>query len=206
MMKFHKFRELVKEYPFFSWNIVQAITPGDTYTLKQLSLRETKWYIIRIKRWRYVLSPEYRTQPLSLRALSNDMVFPSYVSLESALSYWSMIPEAVYAITAITTLKTQTYTNPLGVFTYRSMTHKLYGWFTHREWCLIAIPEKALVDRLWYQKKDKRTHGILESMRIEIPQWFDLQQATGFVIRSENKAFLRRWNTFIVPYVSWLHT
>jgi hypothetical protein len=110
--------------------------------------------LIPIKRGLYVLNPKRTGRPLSLSLIANILYGPSYVSLDFALSYYGLIPEAVYEITSITTGRAKTYDTPVGRFSYEHASLKSYplgiasvanesGHFF-----LMATPEKALCDKL----------------------------------------------------------
>ncbi|WP_303148743.1 nucleotidyl transferase AbiEii/AbiGii toxin family protein [uncultured Cloacibacillus sp.] len=81
---------------------------------------------------------------------------PSYISFEYALSYYGLIPEAVYAVTsaAFKKKKAKTYCTPFGTFHYCDVPPKAFplglkvvheGEYYYR----IASPEKALCDKLY---------------------------------------------------------
>ena len=53
--------------------------------------------------------------------IANKIYQPSYVSLETALHYYGIIPEAVFTISSITTLKTQKFKNKQGFYTYTNI-------------------------------------------------------------------------------------
>lgn len=81
---------------------------------------------------------------------------PSYLSFEFALSYHSLIPEAVYTFTSATfeKKKKKRYDTPLGTFTYRDIPNSAYpyGVVLHTEnnyGYQIASPEKAVCDELY---------------------------------------------------------
>ena len=110
--------------------------------------------LIPIKRGLYVLNPKRTGRPLSLPLIANILYGPSYVSLDFALSYYGLIPEAVYEITSVTTGRAKTYDTPVGRFSYEHASLKSYplgiasvanesGHFF-----LMATPEKALCDKL----------------------------------------------------------
>ncbi len=86
--------------------------------------------------------------------LANHLMGPSYISLESALSYWGLIPEKVVEITSVTTEKTAVYKTPAGRFSYIKMALPYYAFgiqqleLTPRQHVLIATPEKALCDKI----------------------------------------------------------
>jgi len=110
--------------------------------------------LIPIKRGLYVLNPKRTGRPLSLPLIANMLYGPSYVSLDFALSYYGLIPEAVYEVTSVTTGRAKTYDTPVGRFSYEHASLKSYplgiasvandsGHFF-----LMATPEKALCDKL----------------------------------------------------------
>jgi len=86
--------------------------------------------------------------------LANKLYQPSYLSFETALSYYSVIPETVYTIVSATTRITRTF-NSLGRdFSYRKIKKQAYGGYrvikTGGAAVLIAEPEKALADQLYF--------------------------------------------------------
>jgi len=107
--------------------------------------------IIRVKKGLYILSPEWggRCDPV---ILANVVYGPSYVSLESALAYWGLIPEAVTAVTSMSTGRSKRFSTPVGEFIYRHIQPSAYvNGIVRRQIdtvpFLIASPEKALCDR-----------------------------------------------------------
>jgi len=81
---------------------------------------------------------------------------PSYLSLEYALSKYGIIPEAVFAITSITTKSTRSYQSSLTSFYYRNLKTELFTGFTENNFgkqkIRIATPAKALFDFLYLKK------------------------------------------------------
>lgn len=115
--------------------------------------------IIRLKRGLYCFSFEYRRQPLDLFVLAPLIYGPSYLSLESALSYHGWIPEQVTAVTSVCSRRSCEFKTPLGIFAYEKIiAHPLLigverirtpgGSF------LLAKPEKAILDYVYCRKKD----------------------------------------------------
>ena len=88
--------------------------------------------------------------------LAGSIYGPSYLSFEYALSYYGLIPEAVYTITCATfeKKKKKRYETPFGTFTYRDVPSDAFplGLKVIREgeyFYRIAEPEKALCDELY---------------------------------------------------------
>ncbi|MFA4873004.1 MAG: hypothetical protein WC659_03660 [Patescibacteria group bacterium] len=86
--------------------------------------------------------------------IANKLYQPSYVSLETALSYYKIIPEVVYGNTSITTKTSREFETPIGNFTYRHIKTEAFTGYELREVdrykVLIAEPEKALADYLYF--------------------------------------------------------
>lgn len=65
------------------------------------------------------------TQPY---LLAGSIYGPSYISFEFALSYYGLIPEAVYVVTCATVdkKKIKRYVRPFGTFVYRDVPPKVF--------------------------------------------------------------------------------
>lgn len=101
--------------------------------------------------------------------LAGSIYGPSYLSFEFALSYHSLIPEAVYQFTSATFEKKRQkqYTTPYGMFTYRDVPSEAYpyGVELHEEngyGFQIASREKALCDQLYTISPVKNRAGLEE--------------------------------------------
>lgn len=117
---------------------------------RQVSGWVKKGYLLQLKKGVYVLSDTYRKIGPSELFIANYLVTPSYLSLEYALGYYDLIPEKVTVYSSLTTKKTQTFTNVLGTFEYRSVKESLFFGFTklasNNQEFFIALPEKAILD------------------------------------------------------------
>jgi len=118
--------------------------------------------VIRIKKGLYCFGEDFRKEPISRKYLANLIYGPSYISLDYALSYHGLIPERVEVVTSVTTRRSRDFSTPFGIFSYRMVTDNRYtvGAIIEqsgKESFLIATPEKALIDKVW---TDKRFHGV----------------------------------------------
>lgn len=107
--------------------------------------------IIRLKKGLYVTSPRISRMELSPFLLANHIYGPSYVSMQTALRYYGLIPEAVYSVQSMTTGVARDYENTVGTFNYIHVPTKYYNiGVTIQESSgttfMIATPEKALCD------------------------------------------------------------
>lgn len=91
--------------------------------------------------------------------LANFLVNPSYISLESALSFYGLLPQFPYTITSVTPLKSQRIIYQEKEYEFSHLESKYFFGFKKKENFLIAAPEKALLDELYFvAKKIKRIH------------------------------------------------
>jgi len=99
---------------------------------------------------------------------------PSYISLESALSFHKLIPEAVYTVTSACSKRTKEFDTPLGRFSYLHLpVENLYvevelikeGGYSF----FMAKPWKAICDFVYcYKKNWSDLKPLSESMRINV--------------------------------------
>ena len=117
--------------------------------------------IIRVKKGLYVFGDPLRRRPYSLELLANLVYGPSFVSLDSALSFHGLIPERVEATTSVTTKRPKKFDSPVGSFIYRRAPLGYFHMGMDRVEegdvaFLIAVPERALADKI----RDDRGHPI----------------------------------------------
>jgi len=109
-----------------------------------------KGALIKIRRGLYALKG---SEP-SAFYLANKIYSPSYVSFESALSYYHIIPETVYTVTSATARTTRNFSAMGREFSYRRIKKDAYGGFRPEkiagDTVLIAEPEKAYADYLYF--------------------------------------------------------
>ncbi|MFH1235329.1 MAG: hypothetical protein V1685_00120, partial [Parcubacteria group bacterium] len=86
--------------------------------------------------------------------IANKLYEPSYVSLETALSHYGIIPEVVYATTSVTSKISREFTTPMGMYTYQRIKLPAFTGYGLQEVdgskVFIADPEKALADYLYF--------------------------------------------------------
>jgi predicted transcriptional regulator of viral defense system len=121
---------------------------------EKVSELERKGLVIRIKRDLYVVSQKVHNQEISSELVANHLYGPSYVSLESALAYYGLIPERVFSMRSVCMKSRKQYKTPIGHFEYVKVPEKYYPVGVNQEIIdnsysfLIATPEKALCDKI----------------------------------------------------------
>jgi hypothetical protein len=110
--------------------------------------------LIQVKRGVYVPGPKISVEKPASLLLANHLWGPSYISLETALAHWGLIPERVYEISSVTLKNSKNYKTPVGRFTYVHAALPYYAFgikrvqLTKKQVVLMASPEKALCDKI----------------------------------------------------------
>ena len=121
----------------------------------KIAAMEKQQQLIRLKKGLFVVDPKVSKSEISRELIANHLYGPSYISLESALSYYRLIPERVYRVRSVTAKRAKQYTTPLGEFDYRTVPENYFSIGIQQEQAesksifLIASPEKALCDMIW---------------------------------------------------------
>jgi len=85
--------------------------------------------------------------------LANFLLTPSYISLESALSFYGILAQFPYTITSVTTAKTRKIIYNEKEFEFAHLRRENFFGFVKKDNFLIAQPEKALLDELYFISK-----------------------------------------------------
>ena len=126
---------------------------------------------------------------------------PSYISLETALSYYSLIPEIVYSVTSVTTRKTARFETLGKEFIYRKIKKSAFsGYYLKKEGgeiFNIAYPEKAMTDYLYFCfLGEKRIPERIELEKI------DERKVSSFAECFKNRAFSVFVKNFFKKYAN----
>lgn len=170
----NKYGNVPLEYNMLALDLSQYRSPKDKI---DSLVQERK--LIRLKKGWYVVSKDVTGESYCPGSIANNMYGPSYVSLESALSYYGIIPEGVPTTFSVTSKKTQGYTNEIGRFEYNKVAKEYYpiglSLLSTGKNCsfLIAEPEKALCDILYFlrgyriQSKKAMREYLFSDMRMD---------------------------------------
>jgi len=94
--------------------------------------------------------------------IANFLYQPSYISLETALSFYGIITGFPYQITSITTKKTKSFLIDKKEFQYSQINRNLFWGYEKKENFLIAEKEKSLIDYLYLTFKGLRSSDLDE--------------------------------------------
>ncbi len=162
-MTLHEARIAMSPFPTFGLGTVRLFDPG--FAQQSLARWKSAGRIVKVASGHYVF-PGALEDETDLYAVANSLYRPSYVSLESALSVYGLIPETVRSVTSVSTRKTRRIMSPVGYFLVRSLRPDLYfGYLPVRgtkHSYLIARAEKALLDFLYLNPSFDRKEELRE--------------------------------------------
>ncbi|HBF12458.1 MAG TPA: hypothetical protein DDW49_03565 [Deltaproteobacteria bacterium] len=152
---------------------LMRVTPHARHSWVKRAIK--KGDLIPVKRGLYCVNRKYilNRRYIDLFELAFRIYGPSYISLESALSYHGWIPERVVTVASASMKRSYVLTNSLGIFTFHCVPKKVFyagveikkqndGVF------YMARPWTALADYVHVNKKDwKGIHPVYVSLRVE---------------------------------------
>jgi predicted transcriptional regulator of viral defense system len=195
-MNFIEFRNRFLSLACFTTNQVYASYPE--FNRNNLGRWVRQGYLVRLRQG-YFAFPEYRESSEFAFYFANIIYKPSYISLHTALSFYGIIPEAVPQITSVTTLKTMTFSNDFGEYSYKNIKPDMLFGYDLKEMeggrrIMFATPEKALIDLL-YLYPFYNTERDLEELRLDesyMEDDFNRERLTEFSDRIGSKALHNR--------------
>ncbi|MHB0988222.1 MAG: type IV toxin-antitoxin system AbiEi family antitoxin domain-containing protein [Bellilinea sp.] len=154
-MKFDCLLKLIGDEPVFETSLLLAgnIDP------QNVRLQLTRWVnsgrLYQLRRGLYSMAPPYQKIKPHPFLVANRLQRASYVSLQSALAFYGLIPETVNITISVTAGRPERLVTPLGIFEFRHIQSKLlYGYQMTDlggQNALVATPEKALLDLVYLQ-------------------------------------------------------
>lgn len=194
-MDFETLLSLVGDEPVFDAGLLLAGRRSPGYVRRQLSGWVKSGKLWQLRRGLYTLAPPYqRTAPHPF-LVTNRLVGGSYVSLQSALGYYHLIPEHVAAVTSVTTQRPGEWDTPLGTYLYRHIQPDLfYGYQRVRvsddQQAFIASPAKALLD-LVHLEPGGDSPEYLTALRLQNLDQLDVDALHELAQRSGKPKLLR---------------
>jgi hypothetical protein len=127
----HQIRKF-KEIPL-STQLLLSVLKGYKRPYDKISEMVKAGALIPLKRGLYVPGAGLDIKGPHPFLISNHLYGPSYISLESALSYWGLIPERTSTFSAITIRRTTVFNNPIGRFSYTQVPLPYYSFGLMRQ-------------------------------------------------------------------------
>jgi predicted transcriptional regulator of viral defense system len=203
-MNFIEFRRKMFDLACFNINQVYAWQPD--FNRNNLVRWTNQGLIIRLRQGYYSF-PEYMGRADFPMYFANRIYRPSYISLHTALSFYGMIPETVVQITSVTSLKTASFINAFGEYTYRTVKEQLmFGYdlkpMADGRTLAFASPEKSLLDLLYLYPFYDSEQELLELRLNEsyLNEDLNIDLLKDYTSRFVNKALEYRITKLINAY------
>jgi predicted transcriptional regulator of viral defense system len=200
-----QFRKQMAELPCFSLHDIRKHFPA--FDRKRLTEWQQKGLVQQVIRGYYVWD-DFDDNMENWWAVAGKIYAPSYVSLQSALQWYQAIPEGVFSITSVSTLKTAQFSTASLHFSFRHIKPTVFlGYAVHHApngmpYCM-ASPEKALLDMLYLNRHLTDTADF-ESLRLNRQVLLEkLQMDTMATLGSAMGA--RRFTARLHRFKQWLH-
>jgi predicted transcriptional regulator of viral defense system len=177
-MEFRQLVEIVGEEPAFETGLLLAgeVDPNDVR--KQLSRWTQAGRLYQLRRGLYTLAPPFQKVKPHPFVIANRLVPNSYVSCQSALAHYGLIPEYVPVTTSVTTARPARWDTPLGSFEFRHIKVDLlrgYRLTDFNQQAFIATPEKALLDLIYLQPRGD-SPDYLRGLRLQNLDRLDMEE------------------------------
>lgn len=196
---YFEFKNQFDKRPLISLVEIQKAFPK--LDKRRLTEWNKKGYIENVKRGFYRFSDKSMNQG-TIYFIANKIYNPSYISLESALAHYQIIPEAVFSVTSISSLNTTKLKTPFGNLTYNHLKENLFFGYELIELngltVALASPEKAILDYLYLHSEIKTTVDF-EGLRWnkEILKIVDFQRFSDYLQLFNSKRLLIRYQTLL---------
>jgi predicted transcriptional regulator of viral defense system len=201
-MNIRDFEHYFELFPAISTSEINKAFPD--FSKRNLSNWLQKGYIVKLRNGWYGLAPTDLSNATRF-AIANVLYTPSYISLESALSWHNMIPEGVFTTTSVCSRKTYIFENAWGTFSYSNLAPHLHLGYTlvriAEHQFKIATPEKAILDFLHLRPSYNTIEG-LEGLRLneEIIRNLNQTSLEEYLLLFENKQLEKRLDLLLNIY------
>jgi len=170
-MEFDRLLQIVQDQPVFETGLLLAGEVDPDHVRRQLTRWANAGKVFKLRRGLYALAPPYQKVRPHPFVVANRMVPGSYVSLQSALAHYTLIPETVPATTSVALDRPRRWTTPLGIYVFRYVQKaRLSGYHLldlgSGPRAVVARPEKALLD-LAYLTRHGDDEEYLQSLRLQ---------------------------------------
>ncbi len=142
-----------KDHPLSTQTLLQLLN-GYSRPYDKIMEWVKQGYLIQLRRGLYMTSSLVSSTGAEPFSIANHLYGPSYVSLESALFYWGLIPERVYGVTSCTIKLSRKIMSNQSVYSYYHLPTTYYSLglmsiaIAEKQVVLIASKEKCLCDKI----------------------------------------------------------
>ena len=191
-MNFEQLLHLVAGQPLFETGLLLSgdVDPNDIR--RQLSRWVSAGKLKQLRRGLYTLTAPYRQITPHPFLIANFLMPGSYVSMQSALAYYGLIPEYVAQTRSITTARPAHWD---GEFHFQHIAMHLFFGYQHvdlaqKQSAFVAAPEKAILD-LAHLTPHADDIDYLRQLRLQNLERLDMERLHEFARRAEKPKWRR---------------
>jgi predicted transcriptional regulator of viral defense system len=179
-MDFAELVRIVGDEPVFETGLLLAGDVDARDVRRQLSRWAAAGRIHQLRRGVYMLAAPFQKVKPHPFVLANRMVQGSYVSCQSALAHYDLIPEYVPIVVSVTTARPNHWDTPAGGFDYRRIKQDLFWGYRlldlgGGQQAFVAGAEKALLDLIYlHARADDR--DFLRELRLQNIEQLDMDE------------------------------
>jgi predicted transcriptional regulator of viral defense system len=186
-MEFETLLDLVDDDPVFESSLLLSGNVNPSVVRLQLNRWVKSGRIYQLRRGLYAIAPPYQKAQPHPFLVANHLQRASYVSFQSALAFYGLIPETVNITVSATTGRPERLETPLGIYEFRHIKADLLFGYRMTDLAdqnaLVATPEKALLD-LVYLQAGGGSKAYLDELRLQNPDRIDVD-----VLQSQSNVF-----------------
>ena len=178
-MEYDRLVEIVGDEPVFETGLLLAGDVDPNHVRRQLTRWTKAGRLYQLRRGLYALAPPFRKVKPRPFTIANRLVQGSYVSCQSALAHYGLIPEYVPTVVSVCSSRPRRWDTPMGSFLFRHVRRKYLSGYRlldmgDGQQAIVAKPEKALLD-LIYLTPGGDSEAYIRSLRLQNLENPDMQ-------------------------------
>ncbi|MGC8879052.1 MAG: type IV toxin-antitoxin system AbiEi family antitoxin domain-containing protein [Anaerolineae bacterium] len=179
-MKFADLLAIIGDEPLFETGLLLAGEVDAADVRRQLSRWVKAGRLYQLRRGLYAPAPPFQKVKPHPFVVANHLVRGSYVSCQSALAHYGLIPEYTPVVISVTAARPGRRETPFGIFEFRHIQPKLLRGYRQMDLgsgqkAFVATPEKALLD-LIYLHPGADSPDYLRELRLQNLEQLNLDE------------------------------
>ncbi len=206
-MTYREFYKAVHPFVVFSYEDIRGVF--GSIDRRRLHEWAKKGYMTPLIKGHFVFSEYLGAEGVEL-LISNKIYEPSYISTEFVMSQHSLIPEAVYTVTAVSTRKTMRFSTAAGNYSYRTIKRELFTGYDMKKitvnfagkqsyrFVRIASLEKAFFDFIYFGNMQLSVNQIADyRFDNEVLASMDIDRLYAFIQQAGRKSLESTLTNFL---------
>lgn len=197
-MRLEVLKKKISNLILLNKNILRSFEPNEELLAANIKYWLKSGDFIAVKKGVYLLKDRYekeQAKDLYLEYIANQLIQPSYISVDYVLAKYQLLSEPVNAITSITVKSTREINSSVGAFRYYTMQKKLFRDYQIKYFydspVLEAEKSKAMFDYLYlrFVKSKAVDKKDIENLRLNWENFSqnDFKKAYSYLSLTNNK-------------------